>query len=223
MDRPIVFMHVPKAAGATLRRTLVAVYGRERVLHFQPGKRDRYLALLRTMPVDERVSLRIITGHIPYGLVDLDLPQPPSYITVLRDPVERVRSLYQFVRNDPSHPYFPHATGSLTEFASSDINELDNLQTRFVLGGALTGALDERAAELARWRLRTFLAVGVQERYERFVAELSEALGWEHVPQVRNSHVASAKLTVDVEAREIIHERNKFDEALHREAAAIAP
>jgi len=85
-DRTTVFLHVPKAAGASLRTLLKNVYGPDRVFWFRPGQRAKSMAILREMPEAQRAALKVVTGHIPFGLVKPVLARPVDYITVLRDP-----------------------------------------------------------------------------------------------------------------------------------------
>ena len=44
-------------------------------------------------------------GHMTFGLHEV-LPQTATYITVLRDPVDRVISAFYFMRNYKLHPLY---------------------------------------------------------------------------------------------------------------------
>ena len=44
--------------------------------------------------------MQVFKGHMPFG-IHKRLPQDYTYITFLRDPIERVVSAYYFARNYP--------------------------------------------------------------------------------------------------------------------------
>lgn len=217
--RPIVFAHVPKTAGATLRKLLIAVYGEQAVYWVLPGQSERSLKELANMPMSRRRELKVVTGHLPFGLIDHLLPKPPDYITLLRDPVSRIRSLYQYIASDPGHQH--HAlvrSCSISEFVSANLSDLYNHQTRLMAGdGHLRRSINEADLAVAEHNLARFALVGVQERFDDFVQALSRRYGWRTIPQVENSNVAQdASVAVPKEARQIIERNNAFDLRLHR-------
>lgn len=218
-DKAIVFVHVPKTAGGTLRKLLTAVYGETAVFWVLPGQSDTSLQALAAMPPDRRRQLKVITGHIPYGLIDHLLPQAVDYITLLRDPVARIRSLYQYIATKPGHEH--HALASrcdITAFGSANLSDLYNHQTRLIAGdGHLRRGINETDLAVAEHNLRRFALAGVQERFDDFVQALSRRYGWRTIPQVENSNVAQdAPLAVPDEARQLIERNNAFDLRLHR-------
>jgi hypothetical protein len=94
----IFFVHVPRTAGTSLRNMLV-----DARLRINPEAWDisdrrevpdvgwqftRHLAKMR------RSTVGLVMGHMPYGFGTLF--QNPLYITVLRDPVERLISSYNY-------------------------------------------------------------------------------------------------------------------------------
>ena len=98
----IIFAHIPKSAGFSLNTIMKKQYGNERVLEIDPSKpRKAYLGVA-TMPVWSALYLRAISGHVVWGLHKW-LPKSFIYITVLRDPVERVLSFYSYVLASPTH------------------------------------------------------------------------------------------------------------------------
>jgi hypothetical protein len=231
MDRALLFLHIPKAAGATLRRLLVAVYGVDRVFWVKPGgEREQSLKALDAMPEEKKRQLKVVTGHVKYGLVDPLLPQPLDYITLLRDPVERTRSLYQYVQGLADHPLHELARGDLATFATSPRQaQVDNLQVRMLAGNLPIGShrwtrpVRRRDWWRARRNLRRFVAVGVQERYGEFVKLLADRLDWPSLPEVEDAHVVLERLDIDEATRRVILRQNQWDGRLHRLAAAWQP
>ena len=89
----LIFLHIPKTAGSTLNFILDAHYTPENSfatsqtwLHPE-GSLDGFEMLTET----ERARIELLNGHMGLGL-HRHLPQPARYLTVLRDPVERVLS-----------------------------------------------------------------------------------------------------------------------------------
>ncbi len=89
----------------------------------------------KKLPESAKRRSKLILGHISFGLHEF-LPQPFTYITFLRDPVERIISLFYFIRRVPGHPYYSSIVSSnmsLEEFVGSGISkEVDNVQTRLL-------------------------------------------------------------------------------------------
>jgi hypothetical protein len=97
-------------------------------------------------------------GHFPFGIHQL-LPKPSTYLTVLRDPINRVVSLYYHAlkySNNPLHERLVAERIGLKEFVS-DIacKEAHNDQTRRLSGlnpdfGRCSGEMLEIAKENLR-------------------------------------------------------------------------
>jgi hypothetical protein len=91
---PVIFLHNLKAGGTTFREILIRQYGARAV--YTVGGRHRTtgdLRRIRSLDVDK---VRVIQGHIPFGVHEL-LRRESTYVTLLRDPVERIVSLYRFI------------------------------------------------------------------------------------------------------------------------------
>lgn len=100
---PVQFIHVPKCAGSTLQNSLQKI-GKNQSLaryvwdnvwdnsdlnHVKPGKKDF-----------EFLNGSYYAGHRPIGwgmTFDMTALSRPIFITILRDPIERLISLYDFI------------------------------------------------------------------------------------------------------------------------------
>lgn len=226
----LIFLHMPKAAGATLRKALFELYPGRQHFWIEPAGAARLASLerLSAMPFSRKQELKVVTGHVAFGLHRILAPQPSQYLTVLRDPVQRTRSLYQYARDTPDHALHDLACrASLLEFGTTPhLAAVDNLQTRLLAGGHLPAgnglepkpAVDERDFAHALGHLRTFAAVGTQERFDESVRLFAAHFGWGELPEPNNSHVAARPLPVDDGARAAIEEHNQYDARLHVEA-----
>ena len=105
---PVYFLHLPKAAGSTLRTYLESQFRRDEVC---PTK--LWYELL-ALPDEARARDRLFSGHFGWCLHEL-VGAPLTTITMVRDPVERAWSHYRFVARVPEHPQhqLARATGDI--------------------------------------------------------------------------------------------------------------
>lgn len=90
--RPIVFLHLPKTAGQSVRLFLSRAFPRRLVF---PGQTDGHLAM------HSRSDLRqysIFAGHFSWSLLDF-LGSEAFVFTILRDPALRIISFYRHLRS----------------------------------------------------------------------------------------------------------------------------
>lgn len=90
----LAFVHIPRTGGGTFSSAISKNYSRLQ----SPGNYQKNPDASRTGV--ERVGRegvkKAIGDHVPYGLYLQYLPEDTRYITVLRDPVDRVLSHYHF-------------------------------------------------------------------------------------------------------------------------------
>lgn len=142
---------------------------------------------------EELRKFRLIEGHIGFGLHEF-IPQPSTYITLLRNPVKRIISYYNYVKSHPSH--YLHETVtlhnmSLKDFVNSQLSiELDNLQTRMISGNHLIefGTCSSSMLNQAKENIKNyFLMVGTTERFNEFLLLAIKKLGWRQVFYIRQN------------------------------------
>jgi hypothetical protein len=218
-DRCIVFLHIPKTGGVTLRRTLKWKYSRILSEETLTKPRDAVARL----PLSERANARVVTGHLHYGVHEY-IPRECDYITVLREPVARVVSSYNYILGHPKHALHAELAGSsepLETFLRIDPS-VDDHQTRMISGrgGAELTArspepLGRDELEEAKQNLERFLVVGVTERFDETFILLRRALGW-RLPYYVTANVADRPKPLSESARELIRERNQLDLELYR-------
>lgn len=97
---PLVFLHIPKTAGTSVLATLGNVFGDAGVRRLGPGElhREAIEALLASAAL---ANIRCLAGHFPAHAFGDRLFEFPVF-TVLRHPVDRVMSLYRFLRRQPA-------------------------------------------------------------------------------------------------------------------------
>lgn len=233
----LIFLHLPKTGGTSLRATLLDSISPRPSIKLMNHDHTPLLA----MKPEERASLGLIEGHMLYGVHE-HIPGPYSYITLLREPVERLRSWHRYVCQTPRHRFHgvvAHGGLSLGDCVSRRITpELDNDMTRTLASagreGTPFGAVTRHMFEVACERLSAIQFVGTTERLGEFHAMLCDRMGWRAHP-VKHLNRTTTKITglgAEIPASPsdnaegsdtapMIREVNRFDHALWKHAAAI--
>lgn len=218
----LVFLHVPKAGGSTLCNVLGRQYAKQDSYWIPPDRsRPEHLQDFADLDDERKRQLRLVTGHVPYGL-HRHLPNPVRYITLLRHPVPRVRSLYLHVLSRPADQLYEVACQhDVADFAWSDATaHLDNGQTRFLAGDVAVGSqpfdrpLNDSDFERAVDNLRECAAVGVTERFDESLLAMAKLFGW-RLPIYSRLKTAKGTLSLTWAQRQAILARNRYDAELY--------
>jgi hypothetical protein len=221
---PLIFVHVPKTAGSTLRAIIGTQYGWQRVLELD-GSVEQGLADLRRQRPSERAQIRAYVGHAPFGLHQV-LSARCSYVTMLRDPVERLISHHAFVVRTPSlalHQEVVANGWTVEEYVENcrQADYINNAQTRMLGGGLESWEPPTRSTlEAAKRNLDRFVVAGVVERFDESVLAMRRAFGWDWPVYIRG-RVSSNRPpagSLGHAARARIQVRNELDTELWRYA-----
>lgn len=223
----LVFVHIPKTAGGTITRIIAQNYPQATIYRIEGDNRASIQRLL-ALPDERRQRLRCVVGHAPVGL-ERYLRQPAASFTLLRDPVERVISLYHYILRRPTHYLHKEVTSrrlSLEAFALSSLTpELDNCQTRHLSGDPAVdcvfgaGPIDDATYRAALANVEAGLAaVGVQERFAESLFVFARRFGWTALATVSKNRAPAARGETPAAVREAIAARNAYDCALYQAA-----
>lgn len=225
-DQPpaAIFLHIPKTAGTTLLNILDRQYP-STAIHSFGGDAHASVAQFKTMDEQSRAQIRLLRGHMAYGLHEF-LPRPAVYFTILRDPVARVISYYNYILRTPPHYLYETVTSkkmSLQELLESGLPLMMNDgQVRLISGvwgetgfGQVTGSMLETAKKnLAN----SFIVAGLTEQFDRTLCLLKEKLNWSQPITYQRLNVApQAPETkrLPVETMDLIKRVNQQDSALY--------
>jgi Sulfotransferase family len=189
-----LFLHIPKTAGTTLKHSIYENYSEpgyngnwfhDGIYYFPYGfhKAVRPELTRNVRRMLAREDLRAVTGHFWYGVHDA-IPRPCFYITLLRDPVDRIFSLYYHILRKADELYHDKIISrgaTVEEFvAEFSCREVDNDQTRRIAGvEPRFGRCTVRTLEQAKRNLRErFAFVGTTDRFDESMIALKRLLGW---------------------------------------------
>ena len=226
---PLIFLHIPKAAGSALQEIIVRHYQGAQGFRFT-GDPER-LAAFKSLSQEQRDSFDLLQGHVHFGLHTL-LSRPATYITMLRDPVDRVVSHYHFVTANPDHYLYPQVVGrglSLYDYAVTRAShELDNDQVRWLCAAdhfeVPVGRVSRAMVEEAKWNLTNAVeVVGIMERFDESLECLSAAFGWKDVAPLRRNANRHRPALDDVpsDTLDAIRRINRYDIELYEHALSL--
>lgn len=229
-DPTVIFLHIGKTAGSTMRRILQHQFPSRQVLDLTQKipdpkyrlRREGMPDLFGALPEAERARPRLIMAHTIYGLHE-HVPRPSTYVTLLRDPVKLVISLYHFILRRPAHRIYDEVAGadlSLEEFIRNGVSlEADNSQVRAIAGDHSVpyGEVDEAMLDAAKDHIEErFRWVGFVERFDEGLVTLQRTFGWSNTYYIPVNVASGSRQPPDPDVLDLIKERNRFDIELYR-------
>ena len=218
------FCHIPKTAGMTFRTIIEDQFACDDVC---PATLN---AQLRKLSLDELRRYRLFRGHLGFSNLPGLLPNKRVInITVLREPVARVISHYDYIRRMPGDPHYAAVKDmSLEEFAQRlTAGKLGkNIQTYHVAKTTQFNLDQLSVAEtmaLATESLDEFGFVGLVERFQDSLFLLSYIFGWKPILNSRKENAARQKQPLNEipeSTLEIIRANSQLDAELYQRAKA---
>lgn len=224
-NRTILFLHIPKAAGSTLNKIIDRQYPRRAVYKITPEQPQQSMEEFKALPEASKARLKVLLGHMPFGFHQY-FPQPTTYITILRDPVDRIVSLYYYILRYKRHYLHKELTSrgiTLEQFASEGFSpEHENGMVKAIsgnftpFGGATRADLDTAIANLEKY----FSVVGTSDRFNETLWLIKKNFGW-RFPYYLKENVTPqrpAKERIPAETLQIIQRNNTLDQEIYEYA-----
>ncbi|TPE68339.1 sulfotransferase family protein [Halalkalibacterium halodurans] len=169
----LIHLHMPKTGGTTLKKIIKRNYDSRKSVDVY----EEHHKLPGIFKGLSKQNIECVQGHLPFGVHEY-FNRPTTYITMLRDPVDRVISEYYFIRNIEWHNLHESVMKmSLEEYQGLPKNR--NLQTRYILGGQLTSVTEvNRAKNILK---NHFAVVGLTEKFDTSLFLMKEMFNWKQV------------------------------------------
>lgn len=207
----LIFMHVPKTGGTTLRLII------EKQYNFSEIYRNYTYAGVRKGQKSEKT--RFIEGHDYFG-IHHDFKKRPVYITMLRNPVDRIISEYYYILRAPGHDRYifnkiKNNNMSLEDYVVCDDEKFHfrtrNMQTCFAAGGKMS--LEKAKENLTNY----FRVVGITEMFDQSLHLMQKEFDWKDTGYKKRlvQHNRPKKETISHHIIEEIKRNNELDTELY--------
>ena len=215
----ICYLHIGKSAGTWLRSQLAKNY--------YPSERCELLfqSQFCDVPREVYIEKKFFSAHLEFETaIDLDA----KLITVLRNPVDRILSLYYYwkeVENGPKEVKNQSLEAFLDEYIGSTSQDLDDAQTWQIAAGH-TNATRKKYSHLSKDEvlrkaidnLERFDVVGIFENLPRVASDIKNAFGLEIDAGAKPVNVTLNRpkrnvISIDIQNR--IFKRNEMDFLLY--------
>lgn len=178
--KKILFSHIPKTAGTSLREELIEALGQDEVLWL--GVDFGYDEIKN--PTKKMLNAKVIGGH--YSIQGF-----PSIITndrlkcsVIREPIARVKSLFNYIKSSDHHPHYElvrdvnllEAIRNIPEFR----NQCINAQCSFLGNYISENVFDNNAEPIIEKIIKHELFLTTVENIDVFYRKIAGLLGFDY-------------------------------------------
>ena len=228
-EKTLIHFHIPKTAGTTLDSILRRNFPESAVVFLNVTINPQCVDEFKHLPEKRRREIRYLGGHMPFGLHE-HLPHSSTYITLLRDPIDRVISEYYYVLETPGNVGHDEVTSkgiSLQDYVCNGVLPFaPNAQTRLISGVLWRDLLTDSApptsniVEIAKKNLgEHFLLVGLTGRFDESLILLKRNLGWRNQDILYVKHkvgrIRPTKDDIANDTLKIIEKYNELDMELY--------
>jgi hypothetical protein len=198
----IIFMHIPKTGGTTLNEVFKRSCTENEIYDHVPleAMRNHFSQLKE----EDKKEIKAISGHHFYGIHDL-FSKPYTYFTMMRNPIERVISLYYFLKTYPGYYEENMRNMSFEEYIDWDP------QARNGQIHQICGQNSQLSLEKAKENLKVFEVVGITEMFNESLLLLKNKFNWANI-EYKKENVTKSRPRISEVSPKIIKKIEKNNE-----------
>lgn len=221
MATKLIFVHIPKAAGTTLNRFIEAQYSPSRIYTIGGYKPSEHIKKFVQFSEFRKNFYSVYKGHGAWALTN-NLPSPFQAITILRDPISKAISTYNYTKSNPKHRNYKEANRlSFSDYIIGlEESTFQNPQVRELCSKSTQYDSDISYSDLveAKKNIETYFSVvGVTELFNESVALMCLKLGWTpHGIVTENVTPSSQASQISIEDRRKLEDQLKLDIELYQ-------
>lgn len=221
----VFYIHLPKTGGNTIRQIFQNNYKNTNNL-YSGSDIERQIEFKKKCIAQNQNGI-FTTGHIYYGYHKfLSEGVPYKYYTMLRNPIDRIISQYNYIITGQSKHWLEEYRNNLTfsEYIHSNIErDLDNMQSRRLAGldyhfdKVPFGMLDKSTLDLAISNIKNdFFTPGILSNFDKSILTMKKEYKLKHCyyksKNITNKTMNTIKIN-DVSTRDLnfLRELNEFD------------
>lgn len=228
----LIFIHIPKCAGITLRTIFRNNIPRRNIRETGPGKNrmgtpEEMTSVIKNLPDADKNAIGLVAGHVKYG-IHRCFPKGAIYFKLLRNPVDRITSFYYYVLRKPEHKlheYIVNKQITLEDFVTQSQIEVTN-NTNNAMTWQLTeierdnstlSVYDAYKLAVKNVEDENFLCCGITEMFDEFLILLKRKLGLANIFYEKSNVGTNRKTKEEIknEVKNAILSHNEVDLRLY--------
>ena len=220
-DEVHIFLHVQKSAGTSVRVAIESLYRKCEIALIYPNVPGISLADFGKIPLHQRQGFKFLAGHIYFGIHEY-LEKPSRYVTVLRNPIDRLISNFWHHKNSDYNFTIGGRKTPIEQVVNEGLSEeFDNYATRVICGltaaAVPIGNITSEEVRLAIHNVDTmFDCLAILEKFHADFDRLCKSLG-KVPPVLLNLNVRSRshdEPLAKIDWRKV-RVNNRFDQELY--------
>ena len=217
----IIFLHIPKTAGTSLRSIFFDQYRYLAPQEIYVVKSLDDLNHFWSLDEQKANDIKLVLGHCRYG-VHYKFSRDFKYVTFVRSPIERSLSSYHFARWDTNNPFRTRILNenlSAVEYlCSGQFPWEENNQTKLIAG--IENLSEKCTEEIYQKAIKniteSFSFIGFVEEFENDLESLAKKLSWSNQYNRQLNVTPDQAKSVPLTMNEIkcIQQANQYDQKL---------